>query len=161
MKHLEQWQARHGITDVAMADLLATLAKGEYHAPVEVPDNVHSEAGVTSLVRLEAARKGVLLFRNNVGCLFDRQERMVRYGLANESQAQNDKLKSGDWIGVRKRLIVPADVGTVIGQFVSREVKRAGWVYRGQGRELAQNNWNALITSWGGDAAFAASEGTL
>ena len=161
MKHLYAWQARNGVSDAAMADLLATLAVGEYHAPVELPRDITSEAGVTSLVRLEAQAKGVLLFRNNVGCLPDRQERWVRYGLANESQAQNDKLKSGDWIGLRKRLIKPEDVGTVIGQFVSREIKRAGWKYTGKGRESAQNNWNALITSYGGDACFAASEGTL
>lgn len=161
MKHLNAWQARHGITDVAMADLLATLAKGEYHAPVEVPDNVHSEAGVTSLVRLEANKKGVLLFRNNVGALKDDRGRLVRYGLANDSQRQNETLKSGDWIGIRKILIQPHHVGNVLGQFVSREIKRAGWRYTGQGREVAQNSWNALITAWGGDACFAACGGTL
>lgn len=161
MIHLEAWQRRHGITDVAMADLLATLANGEHFAPVPVPQDTHSEAGVTSLVRLEANRKGVLLFRNNVGGFKNDSGQFVRFGLANDSQRQNDTYKSGDWIGIRKRLIKPEDVGTVLGQFVSREIKKAGWVYRGQGREVAQNNWNGLITSWGGDACFAAQEGTL
>lgn len=161
MTHLEHWAARHGITPVAMADLLVTLAQGAHFAPVPVPQDVTSEAGVTSLVRLEASRKGVLLFRNNVGAFKNDAGQFIRYGLANDSTRQNETLKSGDWIGLRKVLITQAHVGSVLGQFVSREVKRAGWAYRGQGREVAQNNWNALITAWGGDACFAASEGTL
>lgn len=161
MTHIEAWQARHCVSDVAMADLMATLAHGEYFAPVPVPQGTHSEAAVTSLVRLEANAKGVLLFRNNVGALQDRQGRWVRFGLANDSERQNEHLKSGDWIGLRKVLIGPQHVGTVLGQFVSREIKRADWRYTGKGRERAQNGWNALITAWGGDACFAASEGTL
>lgn len=161
MTHIEAWAARHAITPVALADLLATLANGAQFAPVAVPANVTSEAGVTSLVRLEASRKNVLLFRNQVGAFKNDAGQFVRFGLANDSTRQNEALKSGDWIGIRKILIQPHHVGNVLGQFVSREIKRAGWRYTGQGREVAQNSWNALITAWGGDACFAASEGTL
>jgi hypothetical protein len=157
--HLTAWQARHGISDMAMMDLMATLARG-YSQTVSAPAGM-SEAGVTSLVRMEAQSKGVLLFRNQVGAFEDKTGRWVRFGLANDSKAMNETLKSGDWIGIRPKLITPEMVGSVIGQFVSREIKEAGWTYSGKGREGAQNNWNALITSRGGDACFASGMGTL
>lgn len=160
MNHIIEWQRRHGVTDWALADLMDTLARGAYGPTIEPPSNVRSEAGVTSLVRLEASRKNVILFRNNVGAV-EVEGRWLRFGLANDSPQMNERLKSGDWIGIRKRLITAADVGHVIGQFVSREIKHAGWVYKGAGREIGQNNWNALVTAWGGDAAFASGEGTL
>lgn len=161
MKHIHDWAARHRVSPFALLDLLDTLAAGMYGPQVAPPAEVSSEAGVTSLVRLEAKRKGVLLFRNQVGAMQDATGRVVRYGLANDSKAMNETLKSGDWIGIRPVLITDAHVGTVIGQFVSREIKRAGWKFTGSGREGAQANWANLITSKGGDAAFAAGEGSL
>ena len=47
-----------------------------------------------------------------------------------------------------------ADTGTLIGQFVSRECKHGGWKWTGTEREVAQQNWAALIVSHGGDASF-------
>lgn len=83
-----------------------------------------------------------MLFRNIVGvsCL-DANGRPVRYGLANESPDQNKVIKSADLIGIRPVLIEPRHVGHTIGQFVSREVKKGGWVYTGKGREAAQMAW--------------------
>lgn len=125
------------------------------------PKIIHSEAAVQALVRLEAARKGVRLWRNNVGVLKDKTDRPVRYGLANDSSALNANLKSGDLIGWRPVVITQAMVGTTIAQFVSRECKAVGWVYRGDEREQAQLRWHTMVRDAGGDSAFATTDDTL
>lgn len=120
-----------------------------------------SEAAQQALVRLEASRKGLVLWRNNVGVLVDERGVPVRFGLANDSAAVNRSIKSADLVGIRPLLITPAHVGSVVGQFVSREVKAEGWRYTGTERERAQLRWAELVLSLGGDAAFATGEGSL
>jgi hypothetical protein len=120
-----------------------------------------SESHVQSRVRLEAASLNIRMWRNNVGAGKTEAGTFVRYGLANDSAAVNARLKSGDLIGCRPVLIQPHHVGHVIGQFVSRECKHGGWVWKGTEREVAQAAWCALINSMGGDAKFAAGEGTF
>lgn len=121
-----------------------------------------SEAAVTNKVKLEASKKGIRLWRNNVGCLFSKADKIfVRFGLANESVTMNSVIKSGDLIGIRPVVITADMVGKTIGQFVSREVKHSDWRYTGTEQEQAQRNWINLINSLGGDAAFATDEGTL
>lgn len=121
-----------------------------------------SEAYVQSALRLEAARiPGVMLFRNNVGVLLDATGRPVRYGLANESKAENERLKSSDLVGWRSVTVTPAMVGRTVAIFLCRETKAAGWVYRGDDRETAQKAWIDLVNAAGGDAAFANGPGTL
>lgn len=158
---LLEWADRHRIAPEALADLLGCLgADGSAVAGPPQPRDA-SEAWAQSVVRLEAPRHGVWLTRNNVGVLQDKNGRPVRYGLANESKQQNEVLKSGDLIGIRPVTITAQMVGSVIGQFVSRECKRPGWKYRGDGREKAQFNWISLITRYGGDAKFATGEGSF
>ena len=120
-----------------------------------------SESYVQSIVRLEAARKGVRLFRNNVGALIDSRGVPVRYGLANDSKAANEAMKSADLIGWRSLIIESHMVGRCIAQFVSRECKHVGWQYHGDERERAQLAWAQLVAAGGGDAAFCTGEGTL
>lgn len=126
-----------------------------------------SESRVQSAIRLEAPQKGVRLFRNNVGVLFDRNDRPVRYGLANDSPALNRHLKSGDLIGWRRVLVTPDMVGQLIAQIVSRECKPEGWEPCGPGNkdlfahESAQRAWAKIINDDGGDARFATGVGTL
>jgi hypothetical protein len=79
---------------------------------------------------------------------------LVRYGLANDSRAMNDRIKSSDLIGVQPVTIESRHVGTVIGRFVAREVKRPGWSYTATVREQAQLRFLALVASLGGSAAF-------
>lgn len=119
------------------------------------------EAAILNIVKLEASRKGVRLWRNNVGAVHTAEGSFLRYGLANESTATNSVIKSADLIGVRPIIITSAMVGLTIGQFVSREIKAANWRYRGTDREQAQAAWAELILSLGGDAGFATGEGTL
>ncbi len=155
-----QWAARHRVSLQALQELQAIFGMhGGHTLPAAVKGT--SEAAVQAAVRLEAARKGVKLFRNNVGALLDERGVPVRYGLANESKQVNEVMKSADLIGWRPVAIGPQHVGQVIGQFVSREVKEVGWRYTGRDREPAQLAWAQLVTSAGGDAAFCTGEGTL
>ena len=155
-----QWAARHGVSLQALHELQALFGlHGGHFIPPAVKGT--SEAAVQAAVRLEAARKGVRLFRNNVGALVDSRGVPVRYGLANDSKQLNEVMKSADLIGWRPLLIEPRHVGTVVAQFVSRECKRPGWHYTGADREPAQLAWAQLVTAGGGDAAFCTGVGTL
>lgn len=155
---IASWAARWGIPAAAVAE----LREQDFAPPLDTHTAPGSEARQQSLIRLDAARNGVWLTRNNVGAFIDPDsQRLVRYGLANESRAQNQQIKSADLIGFRKRFIVAADVGTVIAQFVSRECKHEGWQYSGRGREAAQMRWGDFINANGGDAAFASGPGSF
>lgn len=161
---LQGWQARWSLPHECLADLLATMGAVP-SPPTPSTSSRTSEAYVQSLVRLEAPRYGVWLTRNNVGARKivdeDGQERFIRWGLANESKQQNDTIKSGDLIGIRPVAITPAHVGYTIGQFVSIECKHVGWSYKGDAHELAQLNWQTLVTKYGGYARFATGEGAF
>jgi hypothetical protein len=79
--------------------------------------------------------------------------------LANESDAMNRTIKSADLIGIRPLLITEADVGRIVGQFLSREVKAPGWRPRANDpHETAQRAWARLVADLGGDAAFTTGE---
>lgn len=155
-----QWAIRHHVSIVALNELQELFGlHGGHELPTAVKGN--SEAAVQSAVRIEAATKGVRLFRNNVGVLKDLTGRPVRYGLANDSKQLNERLKSADLVGWRPMLIAPQHVGTTVALFVSRECKAPGWRYTGTGHEQAQLAWAELITAAGGDAAFCTGVGTL
>lgn len=151
------WAQRWGVPAQAMAELVA----GQFHTTGQLSRDVESESALQSLVRLEAANKGIHLWRNNVGVLLDKKGRPVRYGLANDSPAINEVVKSADLIGIRKVLITSDHVGNIFGQFVSRECKRPDWTYTGTPEELAQLQWSTVINANGGDAAIVNSEGSL
>jgi hypothetical protein len=156
---LEQWAIKNHVSFDALHELREMLGLNG----ADVPDDAvgKSEAYAQSVVRLEAAKRGIRLWRNNVGVLNDDTGRPVRYGLANDSKEVNRIIKSADLIGIRPVLITQAHVGSRIGQFVSREVKKPGWRYTGADREAAQLAWAQLILSLGGDAGFATGEGSL
>ena len=132
-----------------------------------MPETAHSvapaktEAGIQAAIRLEAAQKGAILWRNTVGATPTPAGGFLRYGLANDTKQLNARIKSADLIGIRPRLITQPDVGNIIGQFMSREIKKPGWKYSNSPHEQAQLRWCELITSFGGDACFASSIGTI
>lgn len=161
MNDIYAWANRWRIPVDCLRDLQTTL--GTYTPPLsnDAPGHGKSEAWVQSVVRLEASQKGVHLFRNNVGALRDENGRQVRYGLANDSKAINEALKSSDLIGWRKFVIEPQHVGFMTARFTCRELKEPGWQYAGDDRERAQLAWINLVNSCGGDAAFATGVGTL
>lgn len=169
---LNQWAIKYGVPHGAVAELRAIFGTYEFEPS---PLAGESEAAVQTRIRLEASKKGMRLWRNNVGATpaeethtcprcstrFNVTKQPVRYGLANESPKMNKTIKSHDLIGIHPVLIQPHHVGQVIGQFVSREVKKGSWVYTGTEHEKAQLKWGELINSMGGDAAFANREGTI
>jgi len=156
---LTQWAIRHGVSHQALTELRQMM--GVDTGPVSCSAKAGSEAAVQQAIRLEASRLGMRLWRNNVGACKDSTGRMIRYGLANDSAAMNKAIKSSDLVGIRPVVITQSHVGTTIGQFTAREVKRPGWTYAGTEREMAQLAWIKLIVSLGGDAGFATGEGTL
>jgi len=156
MSSLHEWAADWGISHAALIDLRQRLSGDDLPSKPGV-----SEAAVQSQVRLEASRKGCRLFRNQVGAMYDATGGFVRFGLANDTHQMNLRIKSADLIGIRPVIITPAHVGTVIGQFLSRECKEGGWRYRGDKHEEAQMAWAQLITTLGGDAKFCNGEGSI
>ena len=161
---LMHWALRHKISPAAMLELRNLLGLegcAEVLREPKRPADPASETYVQSAVRLEAAKMDILLFRNNVGALLDERGVPVRYGLANDSATMNKKIKSGDLIGIRRVTVTAEMVGHVLGLFVSREIKRAGWSYTGSAHESAQKCWIDLINSYGGDAAFASGPGSF
>lgn len=160
--HLDAWAAQWGVSAAALADLRAQMGQVDaVSPPVTIDGKPGSEVRQQGLVRIEAANSGVWLTRNNVGALLDARGVPVRYGLANESKAQNESVKSADLIGIRPVLIGPQHVGMVIGQFVSRECKHEGWTYKGNKHEVAQLAWCNFVLSKGGDAAFCTGPGSF
>lgn len=154
------WAHRWNIPHAALQELSAQFG---ITADVKFSGELkeRSEAAVQVVIRLEAARKGLKLWRNNVGVLLDATGRPVRYGLANDSPALNKAIKSGDLVGWRPVIVTPAHVGSKIAQFVSRECKRPGWSYTSTEHEQAQFRWIETLVADGGDACFATGEGTL
>ena len=153
---LLEWQSKHGITAEALADLVTMVGLDVPRSTKDTP-----EARVQDEARLLASKMGWRLFRNNVGVLKDERGVPVRYGIANDSPAMNKRIKSSDLIGIRPVVITPDMVGTTIGQFVAREIKKAGWKYKGTEHEEAQLAFGTLIIGLGGDFKFYSGEGEL
>jgi hypothetical protein len=156
--NLNQWAIKWGVPFEAVEDLRRQFGA----IPETYPEHIEgeSEAAVQTRIRLEASKKGLRLWRNNVGAA-QTDNGFLRYGLANESKQMNNMIKSSDLIGIRPIRIEPHHVGSIIGQFVAREVKAADWIYTNSKREQAQLAFLELVAGMGGDAAFAISEGTL
>lgn len=157
---LDEWARTWAVSDSALADLKHRLLNLDGGQPAPAPGR--SEAAVQAAARAEASRKGLRVFRNNVGAFHDPEQGIyVRFGLANDSAAMNKVVKSADLVGIRPRIIQPSDVGLRMGQFVSYECKHAGWKFSGTEREIAQVNWANLVLSLGGEARFVTGEGQI
>lgn len=117
-----------------------------------------NEAAVQQAVRLEYARRGYRLFRNNSGALPDARGVPVRFGLGNDSTPLNKALKSSDLIGWHPRVVTQDMVGCVIAQFVSLEIKPSDWRPALSGErfdhEEAQRRWLDMVVRDGGQGRF-------
>ena len=162
-----EWAQRH---PQAAAELVRVTAQQTAIAPSHAG---FDESYAQQQARFAISRAGGLSWRNNVGatpakvgyhcprCHFEGEfdQRIVRYGLANDSHQLNSVVKSSDLIGVMPKLITPELVGTTIGQFIAVECKRPGWQYTGKGREEAQQAYLSVVMTKGGLAQF--STGTV
>lgn len=157
--NLNEWAIKWGVPFEAVEDLRVSMGVADR----EFADSLEhqTETDVQTGVRVEASKKGLRLWRNNLGAVYTEDGRFIRYGLANDTKQMNEKIKSSDLIGIRPVTVEQRDVGRVIGQFVAREVKAGSWNYSGTKREEAQLNFLNLVLSLGGDAAFAKGAGTL
>ena len=119
-----------------------------------------SETGNSNRIREHFSLRGERLFRCNTGVLRDKNDRPVRFGLANDSAEMNRQIKPGDLIGYVPTLITPEMVGDVIARFKSVEVKADGWRFPRPTNKadyahcMAQLRWANMITSEGGEAGF-------
>jgi hypothetical protein len=164
MNTYDIWARRWNVPAQALAELRQMMGTDIPLVPpsIDAADPPGSEARQQALVRIEAAKKGIHLFRNNSGAYTDDEGRLVRYGLANDSKQLNKVLKSSDLIGWRPRMITPEMVGTIIGQFTMREMKHEGWVFNPKdAHEVAQLAFLQLGLRDGCDASFATGPGTL
>lgn len=149
------WALQWGVGAAALEDLRARLCvvpEMDFKGPVP-PDR--NEMFVQAQIRLAAPMAGYVLFRNNVGAFQDQRNAWVRYGLNNESKAQNQVAKSGDLIGYKRELITAEMVGQRIARFTSIECKEPGWQFTGTEHEKAQQRWANKINADGGIGVFS------
>ena len=150
---LTQWAIRWQIPLQAVEELRYMMGVGAPHPTGSIPEGA-SESAVQSAVRLEAARRGARVFRNNSGVAME-DKRVIRYGLMNDSAKVNAVCKSSDLIGITP---VVCKCGHTHGVFTAIECKRPGWVFReSDQRAVAQLNFINLIVSLGGIGKFVTS----
>ena len=146
-----RWAETHQISPAALAALLNLMGAG---APdfKPAPGKLHSEAGVQQQVRLVAARKGWRLWRNNVGACEDKEGRIIRYGLCNESAQMNAQIKSSDLVGITPTV---CRCGWRYGVFTAFEIKAPKWhLTPGDKRAQAQLTFIQTVIGAGGIARF-------
>jgi hypothetical protein len=153
--NLDEWCKRWNVPRAALVE----LAHATTHASPE--HTARSEAYVQSQVRLEGAKLGVKLYRNNVGAGKLENGSFIRWGLCNDTPALNARVKSGDLVGWRPVVITAEMVGSRIAQFVSREVKRSDWKPDNSPELRAQLAWATLVNADGGDAKIVNGLGSF
>jgi hypothetical protein len=157
-----EWAEHWKIPAEAIAELCLTCL---HEGPRENKDD---EGVVQAEIRLKAGRTAFLpwgrqtyLFRNNRGAGQLKNGSFVRWGLANDSKPLGERIKSGDLIGWEQILITQADVGRVISQFLSVEVKRRDWKFAASAEECAQVQWASIVNAQGGKAIITNTDGSI
>lgn len=132
----DEWSARH---PAAAAELSLVVDVGPVLSGA-------SEAAVQADLRVQAAKIGYCLWRNNSGSLPDKTGTHVRFGLGNDSVKLKKVFSSSDLIGIGPS-----------GRFVAIEVKKPGWKKPRDAHEVAQANFIGAVQARGGLAGFATS----
>jgi hypothetical protein len=114
-----------------------------------------TETDVSATIRIEGAKRGMMLMRNNSGAFKDTSGRWIRFGLGNDSRRVNDLMKSSDLVGVMSGAYwgFPG----IAGIMSCIESKKPGWRYVGTEHERAQLNFINIVQRHGGFACFATS----
>lgn len=100
-------------------------------------------------------------WRNNVGAFQDDRGVWTRYGLANESKQENEKIKSSDIIGITPTLITAEMVGYHLGVFTALEIKASDWHQTpGDKRAAAQARFHQIVRDACGFAGFVTNPET-
>lgn len=159
MTVLFDWAREEGIPFDAIRRLQMRLGTVDLEPVRGEPGR--SEASVSAATQVRASQSGGVLWRNNVGGAYLQDGTFLRYGLANDSARMNARIKSSDLVGIRPQRIEAHHVGSVLGVFWCREVKKRDWQFKGDAHELAQLKFLELVLSMGGDAAFINDEGQL
>ena len=105
-----------------------------------------SETATQNLIRVEAAKYGFAMWRNNSGAVTTDDGRHIRFGVGNDSKKLNEIWKSPDLIGIGPN-----------GRLVGCEVKRPNWRAPETNRDRAQLNAINQINALGGIGFFATS----
>lgn len=144
------WAAKWGVPQAALDDL-GRVFEPDYTSRGEG----QSESALQAHLRVLAARDGATLWRNNRGAMLDSKDRMVRYGLANDSSRLDKVFKSSDLIG-----ITPVDyMGRRFGVFTAVECKAPDWKFStNDDRAVAQHAFLAKVATLGGIAMFARTQ---
>lgn len=153
--NLLEWSLKHNISPGALRDLCESCLHLQ-----PAPEEKIREGYIQREIRLEYARVGAYLFRNNRGAGKMESGNYVRYGLANDSKVIGDAVKSADLIGWEPVTITASMVGQMIARFLSVEVKAEDYIFRGTLEEFAQVKWATLINSSGGRAVITNKVGT-
>lgn len=159
---LVKWAERHGVSQQALTELTG-LWRNVNDQPMINPKthSPGSESYVQSHVRLQANKLGGRLWRNNVGAYdpSNPPKGYMRWGLGNDNPDINKVFKMGDLVGINPVVITVDMVGSTIGQFTMREVKKASWEPgEDPKREVPQQNAINLVNALGGDAKFTNGE---
>lgn len=113
-----------------------------------------SETAVQNIARRDHAFFGPM-WRNNSGVLLDRNGTPVRFGLANESKQENERVKSSDLIGITEVMITGDMIGRILGVFTAYECKPEGWTLKpSDKRAHAQAAYHDIVRQSGGFAGF-------
>lgn len=157
MSLIRMWGSRHGVSHAALAELESLLGVAG-RAVMTDPDcagEPGSESRQQSLIRLEAAKRDIMLWRNNVGGAMLENGSFIRFGLANDSDKMNAKIKSSDLIGIERVIVTPEMVGTPVGIFTALECKRLDWKFRPTDlHSAAQLTFINTVNAYGGRAKF-------
>lgn len=151
---LAAWQQRWNLPPQAMGELALAL--------VPLPSaavSATSEGATQAKLRGDAPYLSCHLWRNNNGAWSERDPqgkvtRVVRYGVANDSEKINNVFKSSDLIGITPVKILPHQVGKTMGIFTAIEVKKPSWTRPENDRDKAQANFIKAINSNGGLGSF-------
>lgn len=164
---LIEWVLKWRVPPEALKELADTCV---FLGPPE--DNTENglEGPVQRELRLEAARAGKYLFRNNRGAGRMESGNYVRYGIANDSKKLGDTVKSADLIGIETIAVTMEMVleaiakglpGYMVGRFLSVEAKAPGWKFNGTLEDMAQLKWATFVNDAGGRAIITNKPGVL